>query len=314
MSQDSNNGEKQGKIKVGILGSGNIGTDLMYKLLERPGHMEVVMLAGIDPDSDGLGRARSEGVGASHHGVNAIAEDPEIEVVFEATSAKAHLQAAEALAESGKVLVDMTPSHLGPFVVPPVNLTEHLEAADVNMISCGGQASIPLINAIAREAPVAYAELISANSSSSVGPGTRQNIDEFTFTTADAMEAVGHARKGRALPIINPAEPPIIMSNTVYAVIDEEDFDREAIVESIESVVTEVQKYVPGYRLKAEPTVERREGPWGNKPTFVVLNQVEGAGDYFPTYAGNLDIMTASAWRVGEIFARRLLGIEELVA
>lgn len=314
MSEVENGSRTGEKIKVGILGSGNIGTDLMYKLLKRPGHMEVVMLAGIDPDSDGLKRARSEGVGASHHAVDAMAEDPEIRIVFDATSAKAHEHSAQVLAESGKVLVDMTPSHRGPFVVPPVNLTEHLEAADVNMISCGGQASIPLINAIARVAPVAYAELISANSSSSVGPGTRQNIDEFTFTTADAMEAIGHTKKGRALPIINPAEPPIIMSNTVYAVMEDENFDREAVIESIEGVIAEVQKYVPGYRLKATPTVERREGPWGNKPTFVVLNQVEGAGDYFPAYAGNLDIMTASAWRVGEIFARRLLGIEELVA
>lgn len=309
---ETENGSAE-RIKVGILGSGNISTDLMYKLLNRPGHMEVAMLAGIVPESDGLARARSEGVEASHHGVEAIAADPEIEVVFDATSAKAHAYSAEVLQESGKTLVDLTPSHLGPFVVPPVNLTEYPDKGDVNMISCGGQASISLIHAIGRVAPVEYAELITATASKSVGPGTRQNIDEFTFTTADAMEAVGGAKKGRALPIINPANPPILMSNTVYAIMDEE-FDEEAVVESIEGMVAEVQEYVPGYRLKARPTVERRETPWGNRPTFIVLNQVEGAGDYFPAYAGNHDIMTASAWRVGEIFAQRLLGIEEVAA
>lgn len=314
MSVTGNDDGAGEKVEVGILGSGNIGTDLMYKLLKRPGHMRLAMVAGIDPDSEGLARARSEGVEASHHGVEALAEDPEIRIVFDATSAKAHLRAAEALERTGKILVDMTPSHLGPFVVPPVNLTEHIEATDVNMISCGGQAAIPLIYAISQVAPVAYAELISANASNSVGPGTRDNIDEFTFTTADAMEEIGRAKKGRALPVINPADPPIIMSNTVYAVMEDEDFDKEAVLESVEDMVAEVQRYVPGYRLKAKPSVERRETPWGNKPILVSLNQVEGAGDYLPTYAGNLDIMTASAWRVGEVFAQRLLGIKESAA
>lgn len=199
----------------------------------------------------------------------------------------------------------MTPAALGPFVVPPVNLEAHIGANDVNMISCGGQASTALIYAVSRVAPVQYAELITATASNSVGPGTRHNIDEFTYTTADAMKAIGGAKEARAIPIINPADPPIMMSNSVYTVM-EGDFDEAGVLDSIERMIADVQGYVPGYRLKARPSTELRDTPWGRRPVLTILNEIQGAGDYLPAYAGNLDIMTASAWRVGDVFARQL--------
>ena len=299
------------KIKVGILGSGNIGTDLMYKLLKRPGHMELAMVVGIDPESDGLKRARAEGIETSADGAQAFVSRPDIRIIFDATSAKAHVQTSKLLPD--RKLVDMTPAATGPFVVPPVNLTAHIDANDVNMISCGGQASTALIYAVSRVAPVEYAELITATASNSVGPGTRHNIDEFTFTTADAMKAIGGAKEARAIPIINPAEPPIMMSNSVYCVM-EEGFDEKAVIESIEQMIAEVQVYVPGYRLKAKPSVEVRETPWGRRPVLAILNEIQGAGDYLPPYAGNLDIMTASAWRVGDVFAHQLIQEGAVVA
>jgi acetaldehyde dehydrogenase len=294
------------KVKVAILGSGNIATDLMYKILKRPEHMELALVSGIILESDGLARARSEGVPTSHHGIQAILDDPDIRIVFDATSAKAHVEHAKQLKANNRIAIDLTPAAVGPFVVPPVNLGEQLDAPNVNMISCGGQASIPLIHAISSVAPVVYAELISTTASRSVGPGTRHNIDEFTYTTARAIEAVGGARQARALPVINPADPPLIMSNTVYAVM-EEGFDAAAVFNSVKSMVAEVQGYVPGYRLKAEPFLDERDTPWGHLPMVIVLNQVEGAGDYLPKYAGNLDIMTASAWRVGQLYAQHQL-------
>jgi acetaldehyde dehydrogenase len=294
------------KVKVAILGSGNIATDLMYKILKRPDYMELALVAGIIPESDGLARARSEGVPTSHHGIQAILEDPEIRIVFDATSAKAHIEHAKQLKAHHCIAIDLTPAAVGPFVIPPVNLGEHLEAPNVNMISCGGQASIPLVNAISRVTPVAYAELISTTASRSVGPGTRHNIDEFTYTTARAIEAVGGAKQARAVVVINPAEPPLIMSNTVYAVM-EPGFDATTVFNAVKSMVTEVQRYVPGYRLKAEPFLDERDTPWGHLPIVVVLNEVEGAGDYLPRYAGNLDIMTAAAWRVGQMYAQHQL-------
>jgi acetaldehyde dehydrogenase len=301
------------KIKVAILGSGNIGTDLMYKLLKQPGSMELVMLAGIDPNSEGLARARSLGVEASCAGIDAILEAPEIRIVFDATSAKAHVRHAKALRETGRIAIDLTPAARGPYVVPPVNLGEHLHAPNVNLITCGGQATIPLVYAVSRVTPVRYAEMVSTVASRSAGPGTRQNIDEFTFTTARGLEVIGGAAQGKAIIILNPAEPPILMRNTVY-VVPATEFDEEAIFSSIAQMVAEVQRYVPGYRLKNPPVIEYRETPWGKRPVVIMLLEVEGAGDFLPPYAGNLDIMTASARRVGELFAQHLLSTEEVMA
>jgi acetaldehyde dehydrogenase len=302
-----------GKIKVAILGSGNIGTDLMYKLLKQPGSMELVMLAGVDPNSEGLARARSLGVEASHAGIDAILEAPEIRIVFDATSAKAHVRHAKALRETGRIAIDLTPAARGPYVVPPVNLGEHLNAPNVNLITCGGQATIPLVYAVSRVTPVRYAEMVSTVASRSAGPGTRQNIDEFTFTTARGLEVIGGAAQGKAIIILNPAEPPILMRNTVY-VVPATEFDEGAIFSSIAQMVAEVQRYVPGYRLKSRPVIEYRETPWGKRPVVIMLLEVEGAGDFLPPYAGNLDIMTASARRVGELFAQHLLSTEEVMA
>jgi acetaldehyde dehydrogenase len=294
------------KVKVAILGSGNIGTDLMYKLLKQPAPMELVMLAGIDPSSEGLARARSLGIVASHAGIDAILEDSEIRIVFDATSAKAHVRHAKALRETGRIAIDLTPAARGPYVVPPVNLGEHLDAPNVNLITCGGQATIPLVYAVSRVTPVRYAEMVSTVASRSAGPGTRQNIDEFTFTTARGLEVIGGAAQGKAIIILNPAEPPILMRNTVY-VLPAEKFNKEAVIDSVERMVRDVQQYVPGYRLKNTPVVEPRETPWGKQSVVIMLLEVEGAGDFLPPYAGNLDIMTASARRVGELFAQHLL-------
>jgi acetaldehyde dehydrogenase len=296
-----------GRVKVAILGSGNIGTDLMYKLLKQPGPMELALLAGIEPTSEGLTRARSLGIEASHEGIQAVLANPELKIVFDATSASAHVRHAKALREAGRVAVDLTPAACGPYVIPPVNLTEHVDQPNVNLITCGGQATIPLIYAASRVTPLAYAEMVSTVASRSAGPGTRQNIDEFTFTTARGLEVIGGAREGKAIIILNPADPPILMRNTVYLIPAASDFDAAAVFESVEQMVAEVQQYVPGYRLKNPPVLDQRETPTGLKTVVVLLLEVEGAGDYLPPYAGNLDIMTASARRVGEMIAQHLL-------
>ena len=296
-----------GKVKAAILGSGNIGSDLMLKLLKGSDHLELVLLAGIDPDSDGLARARERGIRTSHEGIDAILEDTQIEVVFDATSARSHERHAGPLKEAGKIAVDLTPAARGPYVVPPVNLGERIDEPNVNLITCGGQATIPLVYAVSRAAPLRYAEMVSTVSSASAGPGTRQNIDEFTFTTARALEEVGHAPEGKAIIILNPADPPIMMRNTVYAVPEDEDFDEQAVSESVDRMVADVQAYVPGYRLKSSPVVDVRDTAWGRRPVVAMLLEVEGAGDYLPKYAGNLDIMTAAARRVGELFASELV-------
>ena len=298
-------------MKVAILGSGNIGTDLMYKILKNGGNMELALLAGIDAESEGLARARDLGVGTDHHGIAAILEDPEIKIVFDATSAKAHMHNAERLRTAGKLAVDLTPAAIGPFVVPTVNLKEHIDAMNVNLISCGGQATTPLVYSVNRIAPVHYAEVITTAASLSIGPGTRHNVDEFTQTTANALHKIGGAKISRAIPVFNPAQPPVNMTNTVYAVI-KEDFDEEAVKSSIESIVAEIASYVPGYRLKSAPFIDYRDTPWGHLPTVVIMNEVIGAGDFFPTYAGNLDIMTASACKVGEVYAQHILGAKEV--
>ncbi|MCS6887674.1 acetaldehyde dehydrogenase (acetylating) [Chloroflexus sp.] len=301
------------KIKVAILGSGNIGADLMYKLLRQPGPMELALVAGIDPASEGLARARQLGIATSANGIEAILADPDIRIVFDATSAKAHVRHAKLLRESGRIAIDLTPAARGPYVVPPVNLGDHLRAANVNLITCGGQATIPLVYAVSRVTPVRYAEMVSTVASRSAGPGTRQNIDEFTFTTARGLEAIGGAREAKAIIILNPANPPILMRNTIY-VIPEGDFDVAAVQESVAQMVADVQHYVPGYRLKNLPVIERRATPWGERPVVIMLLEVEGAGDFLPPYAGNLDIMTAAARRVGELFAAHLLANVEVTA
>jgi acetaldehyde dehydrogenase len=298
-----------GKVKVAIIGSGNIGSDLMYKILRDPGHMEVALLTGIDPQSEGLARARSLGIRASHEGIQPILDDPDIEIVFDATSAYAHVRHAKALREAGRIAIDLTPAARGPYVVPPVNLGAHLDELNVNLITCGGQATIPLVHAVSRVVRVPYAEMVSTVASLSAGPGTRQNIDEFTFTTSRALEVIGGAKQGKAIIILNPADPPILMRNTIYALLGSEDVDRQAITDSVERMVSAVQAYVPGYRLKSEPVFEVRELPEGRRTLVVMLLEVTGAGDFLPAYAGNLDIMTASARQVGEVFAQNILGV-----
>jgi acetaldehyde dehydrogenase len=292
-------------LPVAIIGSGNIGTDLMYKLA-RSEKLDLVALIGIDPASDGLARARGLGYEAPANGIDWVSENPDaVKIVFDATSAYVHVRHAKVLAELGITAVDLTPAARGPKVIPPVNLMEHLDAPNVNMVTCGGQATTPMVAAVSRVTRVPYAEMVSTVSSKSAGPGTRQNIDEFTRTTSKALEEIGGAEIGKAIIILNPAEPPILMRNTVFCGLPE-GTDHDAVRESVISMVADVAAYVPGYRLKQEPVIE--EGPF-NTPggvvphRVVVLLEVEGAGDYLPTYAGNLDIMTAAAVRVGEAIA-----------
>lgn len=304
--------------KVAVIGSGNIGTDLMIKVLRLSGTLRMGAMAGIDPGSDGLARARRLKVPTTHDGVDGlIAMDgfDDIDIVFDATSAKAHLANAAKLAPYGKKLIDLTPAAIGPFVVPLVNLDAHLDAGadNVNMVTCGGQATIPIVHAISRVTPVAYAEIVASIASRSAGPGTRANIDEFTETTAAAIEAVGGAARGKAIIVLNPADPPMIMRDTVFCLIG--DADHDAIGASVAAMVAEVAEYVPGYRLKQEvqftPIPEgepvhtllpRGAGPVTTKVS--VFLQVEGAAHYLPAYAGNLDIMTSAAVRVAERIAR----------
>ncbi|MFD1707538.1 acetaldehyde dehydrogenase (acetylating) [Siminovitchia sediminis] len=286
-----------GKVKAAILGSGNIGTDLMYKL-QNSEVIELTAVIGIDEHSDGLKRARDKGYQTFFNGIQAIVDQPDLaDIVFDATSAKAHLHHAKVLKELGKRVVDLTPAAVGPFFSPAVGTEIGDEPADnVNMITCGGQATIPMVHAVNAVADVSYAEIVATISSKSAGPGTRANIDEFTITTRRGIEEVGGADKGKALIILNPAEPPILMRNTVYCEV--KNMDEQAVHDSINDMVKKVQEYVPGYRLKQEPLID------GNIVTIFL--EVEGAGDYFPPYAGNLDIMTAAAARVGEDIARSM--------
>ena len=292
-------------LPVAIIGSGNIGTDLMYKI-ERSSALDLVALIGIDPESDGLARARDRGYEAPSNGIDWVRENPDaVRMVFDATSAYAHVRHAKVLEELGIRAVDLTPAARGPKVIAAVNLEEHLDAINVNMVTCGGQATTPMVAAVSRVTRVPYAEMVSAVSSKSAGPGTRANIDEFTRTTRQALVEVGGAEIGKAIIVLNPAEPPILMRNTVFCALPE-GTDHDAVVASIVQMVADVAKYVPGYRLKSPPLIE--EGPFntpGGVVPFrsVVLLEVEGAGDYLPTYAGNLDIMTAAAVRVGEAIA-----------
>jgi len=285
-----------------IMGSGNIGTDLMYKLL-RSDELYLRALVGIDPDSEGLSRAANEGVEASSDGLAWVTENAEeIDLVFEATSAGIHRSHAPIYEQFGISAIDLTPAKVGPPVVPGVNLDEHLDATNVNLITCGGQATTPIVGAVTRTAEVPYAEIISTVASNSAGPGTRANIDEFTKTTSSCLVEVGGAAIGKAIMVLNPADPPIMMRNTVYCGL-QSGFDPERITKSIHQTVDEVQTYVPGYQLKRPPVFE--EGPFNTpggvvQQRVVVLLEVSGEADYLPAYAGNLDIMTAAAVRVGE--------------
>ncbi|MEV0183203.1 acetaldehyde dehydrogenase (acetylating) [Streptomyces sp. NPDC050625] len=299
-------------IPVAIIGSGNIGTDLMFKVKRLSSELEVAAMVGIDPESDGLARARRMGVATTHEGVKGLLAMPEfadVQLVFDATSANAHLQNHEAVSAHGKQMVDLTPAAIGPYVVPTVNLEEHLDAPNVNMVTCGGQATTPIVAAVSAAAPVAYAEIVASIAAQSAGPGTRANIDEFTATTARALETVGGAGHGKAIIVLNPAEPPLTMRDTVFCLVEQsgEELDEAAVQTSVATMVARVQEYVPGYRLKQEVQFDRVEEPWlpalgrpfrGIKVS--VFLEVSGAGHYLPEYAGNLDIMTSAALRTAE--------------
>jgi len=305
------------RTKVAVIGSGNIGTDLMIKVLRLSETLEMGAMVGIDPGSDGLARAARLGVPTTHEGVQGLISLPgfeDIEIVFDATSAGAHRANAAALAPYRKRLIDLTPAAIGPFVVPAVNLSEHLDAPNLNMVTCGGQATIPVVAAIARVVDVPYAEIVASIASRSAGPGTRANIDEFTETTSHAITAVGGARRGKAIIVLNPAEPPLIMRDTVLALVHDPGGDRQAeIRDSVLEMVADVAEYVPGYRLKQD--VQFRPVDATEMHTLVgdapvshqvsVFLEIEGAAHYLPAYAGNLDIMTSAALRVAERIAAR---------
>lgn len=302
------------KLKCAVIGSGNIGTDLMIKSMRTSAIVEVIAMVGIDPESDGLARAKRMGVAATSDGIDglvAMDEFADIDLVFDATSAGAHAHHDKVLREHGKQILDLTPAAIGPYVVPPVNLEEHLGAPNLNMVTCGGQATVPIIAAINKVAPVVYGEIVSSISSKSAGPGTRANIDEFTETTSKAIEEVGGAQMGKAIIVLNPAEPPMIMRNTVFSLVESGDPDE--IERSIEAMVETVNGYVPGYRLKQKvqferlddgaevriPDLDRKFSGW----KISVFLEVAGAAHYLPEYAGNLDIMTSAAIKTAERLA-----------
>jgi acetaldehyde dehydrogenase len=305
------------KTKVAIIGSGNIGTDLMIKIMRLSDVLEMGAFVGIDPASDGLQRAARLGVPITAEGIDGLIAMPEfadIEIVFDATSAYAHKRNSALVLGAGKRMIDLTPAAIGPFTIPPVNGDANLDAPNVNMVTCGGQATIPIVHAVNRVAKVHYGEIIASISSKSAGPGTRANIDEFTETTSQAIVDVGGATRGKAIIILNPAEPPLIMRDTVYCLA--EDGDRDAIAKSVEDMVAEVQTYVPGYRLKQ---AVQFESIGSNKPLHIpemggeftglkvsVFLEVEGAAHYLPAYAGNLDIMTSAAMKTAEKIAQRM--------
>jgi acetaldehyde/propanal dehydrogenase len=290
------------KIKCALIGPGNIGTDLLYKLKRSP-VLEPVWMVGIDPNSDGLKRAAEMGMKVTAEGVDGLLPHvlaDGVQIAFDATSAYVHAENSRKLNELGVLMIDLTPAAIGPYCVPPVNLKEHVGQGEmnVNMVTCGGQATIPMVAAVARVQPVAYGEIVATVSSKSAGPGTRKNIDEFTRTTKGAIEKVGGAKQGKAIIIINPAEPPLIMRDTVHCLTETEP-DQAKITESIHAMIKEVQKYVPGYKLVNGPVFD------GNRVS--VYMEVEGLGDYLPKYAGNLDIMTAAAARTAEMFAEEII-------
>lgn len=301
------------KLNVAIIGSGNIGTDLMIKIIRTSDVLEMSVMVGIDPESDGLARAKRMGVATTHEGVDGLIAMPEfneIEIVFDATSAKAHEYNYGKIKPFGKRMIDLTPAAIGPYLIPPINFDANIDLDNVNMVTCGGQATIPMVAAVARVAKVHYGEIVASISSKSAGPGTRANIDEFTETTAEAIEKVGGATRGKAIIILNPAEPPLVMRDTVFTLSD--NADQDEVRKSIDEMVQEVQKYVPGYELHQEVQFEVIPE---DKPVFIegvgkvsglktsVFLKVVGAGHYLPEYAGNLDIMTSAAKSVGERMA-----------
>lgn len=309
------------KTKVAIIGSGNIGTDLMIKIIRLSSVLEMGAMVGIDPASDGLARAGRMGVATSAEGIDGLLAMPEfedIEIVFDATSAAAHKRHSEAVTGAAKRMIDLTPAAIGPYTIPSVNGDANLDAPNVNMVTCGGQATIPIVHAIGRIAPVIYGEIIASIASKSAGPGTRANIDEFTETTSRAIVEVGGARRGKAIIVLNPAEPPLIMRDTVFCLCEEA--DQDAIRRSVDDMVAEVQGYVPGYRLKQKVQFEHigsnrplrvpemNEGKGGDFTGLKVsvFLEVEGAAHYLPAYAGNLDIMTSAALRTAEKIALRM--------
>lgn len=290
------------KIRCALIGPGNIGTDLLYKL-QRSDVLEPVWMVGIDPTSEGLKRAAEMGLKTTSDGVDGLlphVRDDDIRIAFDATSAYVHAENSRKLNQLGVLMIDLTPAAIGPYVVPPVNLKEHANEAilNVNMVTCGGQATIPMVAAVSRVQPVDYGEIVATVSSKSVGPGTRKNIDEFTRTTAGAIEQVGGAKQGKAIIVINPAEPPLIMRDTIHCLTTDTP-DEEKITASIHAMIAEVQKYVPGYQLVNGPVFD------GNRVS--VFMEVEGLGDFLPKYAGNLDIMTAAGARTAELFAEKML-------
>ena len=305
------------KTRVAIIGTGNIGTDLMIKIVRLSGRLEMAAFVGIDPASDGMKRAVALGVPTTFDGIDGLVRMPQfadIGIVFDATSASAHARHDAVLRAHGKRVIDLTPAAIGPYTIPPVNGEANLDAPNVNMVTCGGQATIPIVAAVNRVTPVRYGEIVASIASKSAGPGTRANIDEFTETTSRAIEALGGAGRGKAIIVLNPAEPPLIMRDTVYCLTD--DADEAAVEASIEAMVAEVQAYVPGYRLKQKVQFERIGG---NRPLRIpemdaeftglkvgVFLEVEGAGHYLPKYAGNLDIMTSAALVTAERMAQRL--------
>ncbi len=286
------------KIKVAVIGPGNIGSDLMYKIF-RSKNLEMAMMAGI-VESEGIKRARSHGIPVSIEGVRAVAAQEDIKIVFDSTSAAAHQNInAPALKEAGKTVIDLTPAAIGPYCVPGVNLTQLKGEQNINMVTCGGQATIPIIYGVSRVAGAAYGEIISSISSKSAGPGTRANMDEFTETTSKAIEMVGKADKGKAIIILNPADPPVLMTNTIMVRIKDTGISEEKITQSIQEMVEDIRQYVPGYRLLVPPSLQ------GDKVTCVI--QVEGQGDFLPKYSGNLDIINAAAVAAAEQIAAQML-------
>ncbi|GAA4690231.1 acetaldehyde dehydrogenase (acetylating) [Nocardioides nanhaiensis] len=293
-------------LTAAIVGPGNIGTDLLYKLL-RSDVVEPRWMIGVDPGSEGLRLAADQGLEASHEGVDWLLKQDELpDLIFEATSAYVHREYAPRYREAGIRAVDLTPAAVGPAVIPPVNGEAHVGEWNVNMITCGGQATIPMVNAVSRVAPVSYAEIVASVSSVSAGPGTRANIDEFTRTTTRGVTEIGGAETGKAIIILNPAEPPMIMRDTIFCAVAP-DADTDAIVTSVLAMERAVQEYVPGYRLLQEPQVDEPSAATRGQTKISIFVEVEGAGDYLPPYSGNLDIMTAAAARVGENIARAVL-------
>ncbi|MFT3874413.1 MAG: acetaldehyde dehydrogenase (acetylating) [Nocardioides sp.] len=303
------------KATAAIVGPGNIGTDLMFKLIRRSEIVEPRFMVGVDPTSDGLARATRMGLEASAGGVDWLLGQDELpDIVFEATSAKAHQANAPRYADAGILAVDLTPAAVGPFLCPPVNLEFNLDAPNVNMITCGGQATVPMVHAVSSVVPVPYAEIVASVSSRSAGPGTRANIDEFTETTAEAVKAIGGASEGKAIIILNPVEPPLMMRNSVFCAIPEEAGEpgdlQDKILESIHAMVATVQEYVAGYHLRSDPQFDPARDAWRGQARVFIPIEVKGGGDYLPDYAGNLDIITAAAVRVGDLMVAHRLGID----